>query len=402
MASVAAQSLNRTKQEAQGVLFRPSLQSETRGLRLLLEVAARADLTLGKASTFDLLHRGDDHFQRLLTAVRGARHSVWIEMYQVAQDPVGWKTLAELGAASRRGVEVRLLVDPFGSARLRKLLPAIRRQGVEVRWYNPWRPWSSPWKRTHRKLIVIDRKLASVGGINLNSDFSESLAGAAAWRDVAVWIQGTVVDQLAEQFAAAWQGGDVGRTRSRAILAGPGELCAVGGGADGRHGHAEAWRALVDAARSEFLLATPYFLPDAELRNLLVRAAARGVDVAVVLPRHSDMQVFKHAARHLYKPLLRAGVSIRERCDRMVHAKVALVDRQLAAMGSANFNRQSLYANSETLVLATAKQVVRELRSLIVEEARRSTEMLCPRRWESHPERSQWAERLASVFGLVF
>lgn len=370
--------------------------------RLLLETARRAGLDLVHAGDLELLHGGDAHFARLAAGLAAARREVAIEMYQVRPDAVGYGFLARLAATAARGVRVRLLLDAFGSMRVADRLAELRRHGVEVRWYNPLRPWRAPQRRTHRKLIVIDGALASLGGINLAAEFSEAVHGRAAWRDVALWGRGPFAVVLRRQFEAAWRG-EGGRAGGfLPVDGGGGELCALGGGRDGRTGHAAAYLALAALARRELVMATPYFIPGRTLRRALCGAAARGVRVVVVIPRLCDIGPFKHAGRRLYGDLLRAGVEIWERTDRMVHAKVAVADQRVAAVGSANLNRQSFDHNAETLLLTSATRVVHEVHHLILDEPAGHAEHLCWRRWGGHPDRQRWAELAAATVSLVF
>ncbi len=373
-----------------------------RARRMLLEAARLAGLELVHAGRPVLLHRGDDHFERLGCELRAARREVSVEMYQIRPDGVGRRFCDDLATVARRGVRVRLLVDSFGTARTRAWMPELRRAGVEVRWYNPWSLRRHPFLRTHRKLVVVDGRVAFLGGINVAEEFSESIRGEAAWRDVALWAGGPLATVLRRQFEGAWlaQGGRAGGFMPVDPARGP--LCAVAGGRDGRSGHGEAYLALASLARTELLLATPYFIPDRRLRRALEEAAARGVRVRVVIPRLCDIGPFKHAGRRLYGDLLRAGVEIWERTDRMVHAKVGVVDGLVAALGSANLNRQSFDHNAETLLLTTERRIVAEVRDLICGEAAAHAERLCWRSWLAHPDRRRWAETAGAAVALLF
>ncbi len=346
-----------------------------------------------------MVHCGDEHFRRVTDAIGGARREIAIEMYQIKPDEIGFRIARALLDAASRGVRVRLLADAWGSKRFAREMRRLRRGGVDARWYSPWRPWNSPMRRTHRKLVIVDGALASVGGMNFAREFSPACCGAEAWRDVSAWFAGPVVEHFALQFEAAW--GDPPRTSSLASTA-EGIRCAVVGGSDGRQGFAEAYRALVDGARHEVLIANPYFIPDPDFRGRLAAAARRGVHVMVVVPRRCDIEPFKHAARRLYGGLLRAGVTIIERQDRMVHAKVAVVDRELAAIGSANINRRSFYWNGETLLLTDHRPVVREISSFILEEGYSAGEELTHSNWAAHPDRSPFSELLATSVYVLF
>jgi cardiolipin synthase len=367
----------------------------------LLEIANAAELDLVHARTVDLLHRGDQHFDRIIHAIESAEREICMEMYQVRPDPVGWRICAALTGAARRGVHVRLLLDRFGSSRISDWLQTLSRYGVHVRWYRPWRPWHNPFHRTHRKLIVVDGLLASVGGINLAAEFSEDLSGEASWRDLAMWCEGPVAWSLRRQFDASWRANGGAWGPPLEVPRGSGTLCALSGPKVTGAGQGAAYLALVRAARREILLATPYFLPDRELTAALVRAASRGVGVTLVIPRHNDIWWFKHGARRRFDQLLAAGIKIWERCDRMVHAKVAVADSLVAAVGSTNLNRLSFHGNSETLLLTVDPNAVTEIRDLIVTEAANSADVLRRQSWPNHPDRHFLAELASSALAFI-
>jgi cardiolipin synthase len=369
---------------------------------LLLEIAHRASLDLAHLSGCRLVHSGDEHFELLLEAISGAQRELCIEMYQIRPDPIGWRMCTALAEAALRGVKVRLLLDCFGSSRVGGWLEGLSSHGIEIAWYRPWRPWRNPFRRTHRKLIVIDGHRASIGGINLAAEFSERHSGSGTWRDVALWLEGGVAWQMRRQFEAAWRVHGGQDSTPMPVPSGSGTLCAVAGPTVGDSPHAAAYIAMADVARHELLFATPYFMPAASFRAALEAAARRGVRVVVALPRRNDIWWFKHGARRYYRRLLNAGVTIVERCDRMQHAKVAVVDGMLGAVGSTNLNSLSFHSNSETLLLTTDVTVAAELRSLIVDESTGAGEVLQRDGWSSHPDRQRWAELVSAPMSLIF
>ncbi len=378
----------------------PSDDSDT-ARRRLFEIADLAGLQLAHGRRLDLIHSGDRHFERLVAAVEGATREVCLEMYQVRPDPVGWQLCSALARTAARGVEVRLLVDRLGSASIGTWFETLRRHGVSVAWYRPWRPWSNPFRRTHRKLVVVDGETASIGGMNVAAEFSDELSGGRGWRDVSLWLDGPAAWALRRQFEAAWVdcGGSPGRPLS--VPGGGGALCALCSPTVAGSNQADAYLALLATAREELLLATPYFLPGRALRDALAAAVARGVDVTVVVPRLNDVWWFKHGSRRHYRELLDRGIAIWERRDRMVHAKVAVADGLIAAVGSTNLNRLSFYGNSETLVLTDERRVVDEIRSLIRDESRVSAESLASHTWTRHPDRQPWAEMAATAVAML-
>jgi len=369
--------------------------------RLLLEIADRAGLALAYADAVQLEHRADSHFDRLIEAISSAEREICVEMYQVESDAVGTRVIEALMGAARRGRDVRVLLDAFGSTSVAETMNDMRQAGVDARWYSPFGLTRSPWRRTHRKLVIIDGTTSTIGGINLCERFSERHSGARAWRDVGVWIKGPVSGLLRTQFEQAWKG-ERGRelphiptTRSSRVL------CAMAGGPDGRQGHAAAYRALAQSAKRELLLATPYFVPDVAFREALKSAVGRGVRVVVTTPRQCDIPWFKHAGRRIYTGLLQSGVEIRERCDRMVHAKVAVVDRQVAAMGSVNLNGLSFFNNSETLLLTNEPTAVSEMYAFFEHESAKHAEPLHLTTWSRHPDRRRWAELVSLTACLL-
>jgi cardiolipin synthase len=282
------------------------------------------------------------------------------------------------------------------------MLTAIRSHGVEVCWFRDWKPWRNPFRRTHRKLVVIDGQLASVGGINFAAEFSERHAGVASWRDFAIWMEGPAAWLLRRQFESIWgaEGGDPGPPVE--VPGGSGTLCAICGGRNAVPDHAAAYLAMAESAREELLLATPYFFPDRHFQKALMNAAARGVRVVIMLPRLNDLRWFKHGSRSRYAELLRAGIEVWERRDRMVHGKAAVTDGLVAAVGSTNLNRLSFYGNLETLVLTTNTPVVRGVRWMVLEESAEVAEAISQTEWAVHEDRRRLAELAAIPMSLLF
>jgi cardiolipin synthase len=235
----------------------------------------------------------------------------------------------------------------------------------------------------------------------MGAEFSELLSDEASWRDVSVWFTGPAAWTARRQFEAAWaaNGGSPGAPLP--VPGGSGSLCAFSNPQTDGANQADAYCALIDTARRELLLATPYFLPDARLRRALRRAVRRRVRVRIVVPRRNDIWWFKHGSRRLYEHLLEAGVEIWERCDRMVHAKVGVADGMVAVMGSTNLNRLSFYGNSETLLITADPYVVAEIQSMIREESLASAEKMTPCIWRLHPDRRPWAELAASTIAMI-
>lgn len=308
------------------------------------------------------LHRdGENFFPRMLAAIDEAQQQVDLELYLVEGGSCAERLLDALLAARGRGVVVRCLFDGFGSLRLgsawrRRLLDA----GGELRLYNPLR-WRVGWRnlhRDHRKLLLVDRRLAFVGGTGATDEFWSVPDNRSAWHEVMVEMLGPVSADWLTLFERQWQACLQPRAwRPRAKVA-PMRLPSTPGGERGlgRVAYADAGqhrdilRSLVrnlNGAQRRIWLATPYFLPTWKVRRALRKAARRGVEVRLLLTgRLTDHAPVRYAGQRYYPRLLRAGIRIFEYQPRFLHMKVVLVD-EWASIGSCNFDHWNLRFNLE-------------------------------------------------------
>ena len=310
-----------------------------------------------------LLENGEEFFPAVFEAIDAAREEVLIETFILFEDKVG-NTLREVVVrAAGRGVRVTLLVDGFGSSDLgAAYVQALADAGVHLCVFDPCRRvFGLRFKilrRMHRKLVVIDRELAFIGGINYSADHLGDF-GPEAKQDYAASVQGPIVAEIhefmrrqlrdharaqpAERHAAPAREA----TRSLSPPAGRAETIFV---TRDNHLHRNAierhYRAAIRSARQRVVIANAYFFPGYLLLRELRRAAQRGVDVRLILQGEPDMKIVR-AASLLYEYLQRDGVRIFEYCKRPLHGKVALVDDQWATVGSSNLDPLSLSLNLE-------------------------------------------------------
>jgi cardiolipin synthase len=308
---------------------------------------------------------GPASFAALLEALAGAREEILFEMYILRDDRIGARLGAELRAAAARGVRVRVLADAVGSiGTSRAYWRALRAAGIAVRLFHPW--WHSPrhaWRRDHRKIIVADRAVAFVGGMNIGEEYGthEVTRGPGPFRDTFARVTGAVTAELTAVFAEGWEraGGEPlagARPVPHAISLAPvpesGRVLIL----DARPGRGQpetiaVLAALVGAARERLWITTPYFAPPDGGLTILADAAARGVDVRLLLPGRSDVPLLRHAAHGAYTQLLRAGVRVFEYEAAVLHAKTMVCDGHLAVLGSANLDFRSLWFNAECNLL---------------------------------------------------
>ena len=310
---------------------------------------------------FELLLDGSQFFPRMLAAIAGAQRQVELELYLLTAGNCATQLVDQLCLAALRGVQVRCLLDGFGSLGL----PAAQRAqllaaGVQLRFYNPlgWRRGMRNLYRDHRKLLLIDQDVAVVGGTGVTDEFWTPGQDTADWHEVMVQIDGPLVLDWQALFDRQWLANDDRRAWKPATHFGLPRLPKVpanGPGlgrvayADARQ-HRDILHSLIRALSSghrRIWLATPYFLPTWGVRRALRRAAGRGVDVRLLLtgPR-TDHPSVRYAGHRYYPRLLRSGVKIFEYQPCFLHLKMVLVD-DWVSIGSCNFDHWNLRFNLE-------------------------------------------------------
>lgn len=326
----------------------------------------------------------------LLAAARAligaARRSVDIEMYIWAEDETGLAFAEAVRAALARGVRVRILHDAFGCLGATGHLDRLAEAGAAVEAFHPMSHLGPRMnRRNHRKLLIVDDTVALLGGANWSNDYDTDRFPDAFF-DVGVALEGPVVADLCADFRRVWR--TEGRTPlpppdpPRSDLVPPG-ACVAGVPVQMVSGYRRGDRStirrlyslLLKSARTEILVANSYFVPGPRLARLFARAARRGVPVTLLLPGESDVPLAALAARATYGRLLASGVRIYEAPGRMVHAKVAVVDREVAVVGTANIDVRSLRYNLELNVNVHHPALARELEERVLSEQREGGEV---------------------------
>ena len=312
----------------------------------------------------------------MFDAIRAARSEVILETFILFEDKVGQELHDALLDAARRGVQVDVMVDGFGSSDLTTAFTrGLTDAGVRLRTFDPTaRVFGIRFnvlRRMHRKIVVVDGRLAFVGGINFSCDHLADF-GPQAKQDYAVALEGPIVDDV-RRFAVSALLDDDAREGvpprpplPRPPLSAAGELEALFVTRDnGEHRNdiERHYRAAIRSARKRVLIANAYFFPGYRLLRQLTRAARRGVDVRLILQGEPDMPIVKSAASLLYDHLQRHGVHIHEYCQRPLHGKVAVIDDDWSTVGSSNLDPLSLSLNLEANVVMRDEAFASELRT---------------------------------------
>jgi len=318
----------------------------------------------------ELLENGEGYFPAVLDAIGRARHEVLIETFILFEDKVGHELQRALIEAARRGVQIDMTVDGWGSIDLSKpFLSALAEAGVRVHMFDP-----QPrvlglrlhvFRRMHRKIVLVDGRTALVGGINFSADHLQDF-GPEAKQDYSVLVEGPLVPRI-RRFMLKQLGRDADERLPGAgstKRAGDAEVMFVA--RDNRHQRdaiERQYRAAIHAARHEVVIANAYFFPGYRLLRAMRRAVRRGVRVRLILQGQPDMKIVKHAARLLHPQLIAAGVEIYEYCKRPMHAKIALVDEAWSTVGSSNLDPLSLSLNFEANVMIRDRAFNADLRA---------------------------------------
>jgi cardiolipin synthase len=324
-------------------------------------------LTYVAANEVTLLESGIALFPALLAAIDAARYDIFFETYIWSEDKVGNDVREALVRAAQRGVKVHVIVDWFGSGGrvAARLGEALRAAGARYRVFNPW--FRRGVSRSHRKIAVIDREVAFVGGINVNDDWfcdypPHKPLPAPRW-DFAVEVRGPLVAHIHHEVVGQWA--RLGRMNiirrlglfreMRRQPRGLGErpmqaAFVVRDNLRHRRTIQRAYLLALGHAKRSVLVANPYFAPGRKLREALAQAARRGVDVRLLIGV-GEFRLQDMVAHSFYPKLLAAGVKVYEYRKTQLHAKVAVVDDDWATVGSSNCDGLSLFVNQEANVV---------------------------------------------------
>ena len=357
-----------------------------------------------------LLFDGPATMRAMMEAARAATSSVNLETYIFDQDQVGREFADVLIEKQRQGVQVNVMVDAVGAlATPAAFFERMRAAGIRVLVFNPVNPAKAKGKwelnnRNHRKLMVVDGRVAFTGGINISSTYANSSLfrrhektvdeDKVGWRDTHVRIEGPAVAPLQWSFVNLWvqqEGGELPQAEYFPALPAAGDKILRVLASDPDHA-SDIYKSLVVAineAKQSIHITNAYFVPDQQIIDALVDAARRGVDVKLVLPGVSDHSMIRYAGQKFYDRLLAGGVRIYELQIAVLHAKTAVIDGGWSTIGSANIDRRSFIHNYELNVVVVDPAFGRDMEAAFNEDLRDSKEITLER-WRHRP----WSDRI--------
>ena len=382
--------------------------------RSVVESVTESPLT--KGNKVSLLADGQAAYAAMFKAIQNAKDHINLETFIIEDDVVGRKFTDLLLQKQAEGVQVNLIFDSIGSYSTPvPFFQRLRDGGIQVIEFNPVNPLEGhgEWilmHPDHRKILIIDGKVAITGGINISSIYSSKLSGRREVggallpvRDTDVQIEGPAVAEFQKLFLDTWQkqkGPELSTRNYFPYLKEVGNsLVRVVGSTPGQSNRITfiVYVSAITFAEHSIHLTNAYLIPDDQILDAFTDAARRGVDVKIILPSTSDSSIALHAVRYNYSELLKAGVKIYERRHAFLHAKTAVIDGVWSTVGSTNLDYWSLLSDDEVNAVILSHEVAIEMEKMFTGDLAES-DQIQGEEWEERPLYPRIREWLAHLF----
>jgi cardiolipin synthase len=362
-----------------------------------------------RGNAVELLVNGDATFKSIFEGIDAAREYVLVEYYIVHDDAIGRELKAHLIASAKAGVRVRFLYDEIGSHDLPgAYLDELRAAGIEVHEFHTRKGPRNRFQlnfRNHRKIVVVDGKLAFVGGLNVGDEYLSRNPKIGLWRDTHVRIEGPAALGAQLAFATDWHWATGGRLDlqwtpvpstggSAAVLIVPSSPADTLETANLMYIHA------INSAKERIWIASPYFVPDKPVTDALQLAGLRGVDVRILIPDKPDNAMVGMAAYSYLDDASRTGGKFYRYLPGFLHEKVMLIDHSTATVGTANFDNRSFRLNFEITAVISDPAFAAEVERMFEADFARSRVMV-PDEYDRKPWWFRFGVRLARLTGPV-
>ncbi len=344
-----------------------------------------------------------------LEAISCAKGLIQFETYKMTPGKRADLFAMALTERALAGVKVMVIVDCYGSRSIpQNYWNQLQLSGIEVRFFNPfsWRAPTDYLKRNHRKLLLIDNETVLVGGAGISDDWDgvAEQNDTEPWLDFEVRFQGGIVPHLQSIFIQHWLDCEGTADLKNQPLSPyythqPLVLITSGEAPSYQDASIRAlYQTMILAAQQQLWIASPYFVPETNTRQLLIETKQRGVDVRILtMGPSNDKNYVYYAARELYKDLLSNGIKIYEYQPSMMHGKVILVDQNWVSIGSGNVDPRSFLQNDE-LNLSTSQPILTEHITQFFEQAFSKSESISQKSWKSRPLKQRCIGQTALLF----
>ena len=329
----------------------------------LTEVFTPLPFTTG--NEIELLVDGEATFAAMLDAIAQAREYILLQSYIIHDDQIGKQFKQALIAKAQQGVRISLLYDKIGSRKSRSYFKSLKRHGIDVAGFGSTRRKGNRFRinfRNHRKILIVDGKLAFMGGLNIGDEYLGKSPRFVSWRDTHIQIKGAAVQCLQSVFLGDWYWvtrkipqvcwqvteGECDRT----------VLVLPTGPSDELNNCNLFFLALIERSQDRLWIASPYFVPSTSVLNALKIAALRGVDVRIILPNRADHLTVYFCSFSYYTELQSVGIKLYRYRSGFMHQKVILVDSDLAGVGTVNLDNRSFFLNFEVMTYAIDREFI--------------------------------------------
>ena len=366
-------------------------------------VESVTDSPLIKGNKVTLLADGQATYAAMFKALQAAKDHINLESYIIEDDETGRKFSALLLQKQAAGVQVRVMYDAVGSINTSDaFFQRLREVGIQVVAFNPLNPLEGrkEWgvtHRDHRKILIVDGRLAIIGGVNISKVYSSaphrrktSVKAPIHWRDTDIQIEGPAVAELQKLFLDNWleqKGAPLsGNSFFPRVKEQGGALVRVIGSTPGETNRIPfvVYVSAITFAEHAIHLTNSYFVPDDQIEKALCDAAKRGVDVKLVLPGVTDSKLTLAAQRYHYTALLKSGVKLYEHKSSLLHAKTAVIDGVWSTVGSTNMDFLSLLGNDEVNAVILDREFARQMERMFAADLAASKPILRTE-WEKRP-----------------
>jgi cardiolipin synthase len=380
-------------------------------------VESVSESPLTKGNKVLLLADGQATYAAMFKAIRNARDHINLESYIIEDDETGRKFSDLLLQKQAEGVQVHIIYDSLGS--MNTPAPFFQRLldgGIQVVEFNPLNPVNAREKwglthRDHRKILIVDGKIAIIGGINISKVYSSSPLkrkqrknSPIHWRDTDIQVEGPAVAEFQKLFLDTWmkQRGTKPTARNYfpTLVENGKALVRVIGSTPGESNRTPfiVYVSAMSFAEHSIHMTNSYFIPDDQTLKALTDAAQRGVDVKIILPGVTDSQLALHAQRHHYSGLLRSGVKLYEHSTSLLHAKTAVIDKVWSTVGSTNMDYLSLLNNDEVNAVILNHDFAVEMEKMFAKDLTNSRQIKWEE-WENRPYLPRIREWFINLFG---
>lgn len=349
----------------------------------------------------ELLTTGHHLFKKYIDDINNATDHLHILFYIFKEDHIGTEVIKSIEKKAEEGITIRILVDWVGCDLKKKTIKRLRRAGVQFSYsHKPKFPYYffTLNRRNHRKITIIDGNIGYIGGYNVGDEYLGRDPKFGDWRDMHLRLTGEGVQDLQEQFLQDWQVATREKVDQKGLypplVKGLHQIKILP--SDGSFLE-ETFLNFIKGAKDSIYIGTPYFIPGVKIKEELIAAAERGVDVKIVVPKQGDHPFVKEASFPYWQPLIKSGCEVYQYYQGFYHAKMIVIDKEICDIGTANIDLRSFHINHEINCLNFNREFIKEVITIMNYDIGIS-ERLTLKDLKNRPIFQRVKEKVATIF----